>query len=262
MTAPVLQADWARHDMGGVVASLRLDGTRARYRVLVSDAPEPEIGTYEAVVARELADAARTALAAVVAERDGTVPTGPHTIRAGLAGQAGVEVSAGDGGAGGRLADALDAIATACRSAPAATCDLHARLLDGSGTLEVAVAATGSQPVSLLLNRDATAIIGGDEWPHGRLADRAIWSATGAALLGFRGSDRTLLDGIYVPATIAPGDVGRMHVPDVGRSGSVSAGALMVLGGVVHAPLEQVDDPFPEDTFTLVAPITRAAPAP
>jgi hypothetical protein len=41
------------------------------------------------------------------------------------------------------------------------------------------------------------------------------------------------------------------------RSGAVPAGALLVFGGVIHAPLEPSDDPFPEDGFTLVAPITR-----
>ncbi|HSK97662.1 MAG TPA: hypothetical protein VK891_13665, partial [Euzebyales bacterium] len=81
------------------------------------------------------------------------------------------------------------------------------------------------------------------------------------ALMGLRGGDRTLLDGIHVPATIAPGDMGRMYVPAIDRS-AIPSGALMVLGGVVHAPLDGTDDPFPEDGFTLVAPIAGAGEAP
>jgi hypothetical protein len=257
----VLHADWVRHDIGGTVASLRLSGTQARYRVMVSDAAEPEIGTYAATLAAEHARSVHDALDAAQAAGDGTIPAGPHSIRVGIAGHPGVEVAPGTGGAGGHLVAVLDSVAAACLPGRVATCTLRATLDAGAGspagTLEIAVTATGPQPVSLLMDVNATGVLAGDQWPHGPLAQRALWSAADVALVGFRGSDRTLLDGIHLPATIPAGDVARMYVLHVDRSGAVPAGALLVFGGVIHAPLEASDDPFPEDGFTLVAPITR-----
>jgi len=241
-----LDISWVEHGAGEPRATLRLDGARARYRSLRDGERPHEVGTYATGVDGELADDLAAAATDLLDGRTAGEPRGLDVLRVSRPGvpHRFVDVTLGP------LPEMAARVVETCLSRAAAAVQLHCEVVGIPGSpnagLRLHLDATGAEDTAVLLRPRSISVRAGDGDP--------VWQAGDRGVVGLRGDDGRLLDGINTPALIPADRRASMLILDAEVLRTAPPTAVLVVEGLIHAPLEErVADTFPDDAFRLRA---------